>query len=299
MSKRSRDRHLAKLAARRQAEREAARRRRERVVAIVAGLLVVGLLITGGILFLGSNDEAATGPSGPTGTSGVTGPTGTSGGTGPSGATGPVKPGKQTGTVDPTPPSAATVACGAEAPASATEPKPQFEGPPPMRIDEAKLYRMTLGTSCGDIVIEMDPSVAPQTVNSFVFLTKHGYFDGQYFHRIATSIDVIQAGDPTGTGTGGPGYTLPDELTGDESYGPGVVAMANTGAPNSGGSQFFVIVGPKGHALDEQGSYTIFGHVVEGMDVAKRIFGFAPEGGDGQPTEAVYLQDVTVQAVDA
>src|SRR5262245_51480793 len=250
MSKRSRDRHLAKLAARRQAERDATRRRRERIVACVAGLVVVALLVTGGILFLNSQSAAARGGTGASGASGpsasgataATGASGASGATGASGPTGGAKPGKQTGTVDPTPPTATTVACGAEAPASATEPKPQFSGPPPMRIDEQQLYRMTIQTSCGDIVIEMDPSVAPETVNSFAFLAKHDYFDGQYVHRIATSIDVIQTGDPTGTGTGGPGYTIPDELTGDESYGPGVVAMANTGTPNSGGSQFFVIV---------------------------------------------------------
>jgi cyclophilin family peptidyl-prolyl cis-trans isomerase len=74
--------------------------------------------------------------------------------------------------------------------------------------------------------------------------------------------------------------------------------MANTGAPDSGGSQFFVIVGPNGHALDDQASYTVFGEVVEGLDVAERIFGFAPESGDGQPTEAVYVEDVTVVAVN-
>lgn len=302
MSKRSRDRHLAKLAARRQAEREAARRRRERIVAIVVGLIVLALLVTGGVLFLGSNDEAAspTGASGATGASGVTGGTGASGATGasgPSGPTGDAKPGERTGTVAPTPPTATTVACGAEAPPTATEPKPQFAGPPPLKIDENQTYVVTLKTSCGDIVIEMDPKAAPQTVNSFVFLAKRDYFDGQYVHRIATSIDVIQSGDPTGTGTGGPGYTIPDELQGGETYGPGVVAMANTGAPNSGGSQFFIIVGPNGHALDDQASYTVFGSVVEGLDVAKTIFGFAPDSGDGQPTEAVYIDDVTVEAV--
>jgi cyclophilin family peptidyl-prolyl cis-trans isomerase len=307
MSKRSRDRHLAKLAARRQAERDAARRRRERIIAIVSGLVVVALLVTGGVLFLNSKDEAAsgaTGVSGPSrpGGSGATGASGASGATGATGASGPtgsVKPGERTGTAAPAPPTATTVACGAEVPASATDPKPQFAGPPPMRIDETALYRMTIQTSCGDIVIEMDPSVAPETVNSFVFLAKHDYFDGQYVHRIATSIDVIQTGDPTGTGSGGPGYTIPDELTGDETYGPGTVAMANTGAPDSGGSQFFVIVGPKGHGLDDQASYTVFGHVVEGLDVAKEIFGFAPGSGDGQPTEAVYIEDVTIEALPA
>lgn len=258
----------------------------------MVGLVVVALLATGGVLFLGSDDQAAspTGPSGPTGASGP------SGATGPSGPTGGAKPGDRTGTVDPTAPSATTVACGAEAPAAATRPKPQFSGPPPLRIDEAKTYVATLRTSCGTIVIELDPSTAPQTVNSFVFLARRRYFDGQYFHRIATSIDVIQSGDPTGTGSGGPGYTIPDELSGGETYGRGVLAMANTGAPSSGGSQFFIIVGPKGHALDDQASYTVFGRVTKGLDVARRIFGFAPEAGDGQPTEAVYIEDVRIEA---
>ncbi len=156
---------------------------------------------------------------------------------------------------------------------------------------------MTLATSCGDIVIEMDPKVSTLTVNSFVFLAKHQFYDGQIFHRIAASIDVIQSGDPTGTGTGGPGYTIPDESKGDEVYGPGVVAMANTGAPDSGGSQFFIVVGPDGHGLDDQPTYTIFGRVVKGLDVAKRIFVLAPPSGDGQPTEAVYIDTATVKAV--
>jgi cyclophilin family peptidyl-prolyl cis-trans isomerase len=295
MSKRSRDRQLAKLAARRQAEREAARRRRERIVAIVAGLLVLALLVTGGVLFLGSSDEAAA-PTGVTGPTGPTGQTGATGASGPSGATGGAEPGDQTGTVQPTPPTATTVACDAEAPDAATRPKPQFFGPPKLKIDVDRIYRVTLKTSCGDIVLDLDPGSAPQTVNSFVFLARRDYFDGQYFHRIAASIDVIQSGDPTGTGTGGPGYTIPDELQGGESYGPGVLAMANTGAPNTGGSQFFVIVGPKGHALDDQASYTVFGEVASGLDVAQRIFGFAPESGDGQPTEAVYIEEVVVEA---
>jgi peptidyl-prolyl cis-trans isomerase B (cyclophilin B) len=299
MSKRSRDRQLAKLAARRQAERDAARKRRERVIAIVAGLVVVALLTTGGILFLNAGDDEAAGPSGPSGPTAASGPTGTTGSTGASGPTGPTgetKPGDQTGTVTPTPPTATSVACDAQEPAAATEPKPQFAGPPPLKIDEGRTYLVTMRTSCGDIVIEMDPGRTPQTVNSFVFLAKRDYFDGQYFHRIATGIDVIQAGDPTGTGSGGPGYTIPDELDGTETYGPAVMAMANTSAPNTGGSQFFIIVGEKGHALDDQASYTVFGTVVGGLDVAQRIFGFAPPTGDGQPTEAVYIERVTVKA---
>jgi len=137
-------------------------------------------------------------------------------------------------------------------------------------------------------------------VNSFVFLAQQGFFDGTRFHRLDTSIDVIQGGDPTGTGTGGPGYTIPDELTGDESYAPGVLAMANSGAPDSGGSQFFLITGEDGHNLDANPAYTIFGEVTRGLEVARRIQGLEiqdPAGGVGgqQPAQAVYIEEVTIE----
>jgi cyclophilin family peptidyl-prolyl cis-trans isomerase len=214
------------------------------------------------------------------------------------------EPGTQTGTV---PPAAANesgeVACGAEAPATAGQPKPQFAGPPPMKIDRKATYAATVETSCGTIVIELDPKRAPQTVNSFVFLARAGYFDGQYVHRLDTSIDVIQGGDPAGTGAGGPGYVIPDELNGNESYTPGTLAMAN-GGPGTGGSQFFLITGPNGLNLDGNPNYTIFGHVTEGLDVAERIQALpiqdpeAAAAGDlsGQrPVQAVYIDSVTVR----
>jgi len=155
-------------------------------------------------------------------------------------------------------------------------------------------------TSCGTIVIELLAEQSPQTVDSFVFLAQQGFFDGQRFLRLDTSIDVIQGGDPTGTGTGGPGYSIPDELTGNESYGPGVLAMAN-GGPDTGGSQFFLITGNAGHRLDANPAYTIFGMVVEGLDVAKRIQELPiqdPSGGIGpgqQPKESVYIDKVTIR----
>jgi cyclophilin family peptidyl-prolyl cis-trans isomerase len=132
-----------------------------------------------------------------------------------------------------------------------------------------------------------------------VFLAEHGYFDGQRILRIDTSIDVLQGGDPTGTGSGGPGYSIPDELTGDESYGPGVFAMANAG-PDTGGSQFFIITGEDGHLLDDQGAWTIFGQVTEGLDVAQTIQDIriqdATAGLAGQqPSLAVYLESVTIR----
>jgi cyclophilin family peptidyl-prolyl cis-trans isomerase len=131
-----------------------------------------------------------------------------------------------------------------------------------------------------------------------VFLAQRHFFDGTRIHRIDTSIDVLQGGDPTGTGTGGPGYSIPDELTGKEHYGTGTVAMAN-GGPNTGGSQFFFIVGPNGQGLDSAPNYTIFGKIVKGLDVAQRIeqIPIQNPGGDisgQQPAQAVYIDRVTI-----
>jgi cyclophilin family peptidyl-prolyl cis-trans isomerase len=288
MSKRSRDRQLAKLAARRQAERDAAARRRALTVGLIAGGIALILLVGGFGLFLGDDGEE-TGASPTPSTSPSVSPT-------PSGA-----PGTKTGTVTPTAANdSGEVACGAQAPPGAGKPKPQFAGPPPMKIDPKATYTATMVTSCGTILIELDAKNAPQTVNSFVFLANKGYFDGQYFHRLDTSIDVIQGGDPTGTGSGGPGYAIPDELKGGESYTPGTLAMANAG-PNTGGSQFFLITGPAGTNLDGNPNYTIFGHVVEGLGVAKRIQALPivdPNAADlsGQrPVQAVYLDEVTIE----
>jgi cyclophilin family peptidyl-prolyl cis-trans isomerase len=269
MSKRTRDRQLAKLAARRQAERTAAMRRRNLIVGGIAGAIAVLIAIGGLGVILGDGTDAA---------SPTTSPTSPTGSPSPS-----ADPGTKTGTVTPTAANeSGEVACGAEVPPDAGKPKPQFAGPPPMRIE-----------------IELEAKRAPQTVNSFVFLARQGYFDGQYFHRLDTSIDVVQGGDPTGTGTGGPGYAIPDELKGDESYTPGTLAMAN-GGPNTGGSQFFLITGPAGTNLDGNPNYTIFGRVIEGLGVAKRIqaLPIVDPSGDisGQrPTMAVYLESVTIR----
>jgi cyclophilin family peptidyl-prolyl cis-trans isomerase len=287
MSKRSRERQLAKLAARRQAERSAASRRRSLIVGSVAGVLALIVLLVGANVLLGGDETAA--PSRTPATTPSTTPS-------PS-----ARPGTQTGTVTPTAANeTGEVACGAEEPAKAGKPKPQFAGPPPMKIDRKATYTATMQTSCGTIVIELDAKRAPQTVNSFVFLAKRGYFDGQYFHRLDTSIDVIQGGDPSGTGADGPGYAIPDELKGNESYTRGTLAMANAG-PNTGGSQFFIVTGPAGTNLDANPSFTIFGKVIEGLRVAKRIQVLPiddPNAEDlsGQrPSAAVYIEKVTVR----
>ena len=138
---------------------------------------------------------------------------------------------------------------------------------PAMTINTKKVYCAGINTNRGLIVLELDPSLAPNTVNNFVFLAQHQYFDGMVFHRVVPGF-VIQTGDPTAKGSGGPGYKFNDEPV-KGSYTKGCVAMANSGA-NTNGSQFFICTGndttlPK--------SYNLFGHVVQGIDVASKIQG--------------------------
>jgi peptidyl-prolyl cis-trans isomerase B (cyclophilin B) len=133
-------------------------------------------------------------------------------------------------------------------------------------IDPAKRYQATISTDRGDIVIDLDPAVAPVTVNNFVFLAREGFYDGLTFHRVVDGF-VIQGGCPEGSGRGGPGYRFDDEPVVGE-YGPGAVAMANSG-PNTNGSQFFICTVDDRRKLAK--SYNLFGQVVSGMDVVTSI----------------------------
>jgi cyclophilin family peptidyl-prolyl cis-trans isomerase len=143
----------------------------------------------------------------------------------------------------------------------------QFTECPPMTIDPAKQYIATLETEKGDIVIELNAEAAPLAVNSFIFLAKNGWFDNVTFHRVIPGF-VAQAGDPTGTGFGGPGYAFANEVSADLKYDKeGVLGMANAG-PGSNGSQFFITLGP---APNLDGSYTIFGQVISGMEVVNSL----------------------------
>lgn len=166
----------------------------------------------------------------------------------------------------------------------------RYDAYPEMGIDPAKTYTVTFETSCGRMVAELLPKQAPKTVNSFVFLARKRFFDGLTFHRALPDF-VIQGGDPEGTGAGGPGYQFEDELPQD-SYREGDLAMANAG-PNTNGSQFFVITGPNGAALDR--NYSLFGRLTSGLDVAKRIESLNnpddPKQGMKQP---VFMYSVTV-----
>ena len=161
-----------------------------------------------------------------------------------------------------------------------------------MVIDTAKRYTATMVTSHGTMVIALDPLAAPKTVNSFVFLARYHYYDGVIFHRIIPGF-VLQGGDPTGTGTGGPGYKFADELPAPGRYQVGSLAMANAG-PNTNGSQFFVISGPDGVRLPPQ--YALFGAVVSGGDVVTAIDALGTRS--GKPTETVTIESVTIAEED-
>jgi cyclophilin family peptidyl-prolyl cis-trans isomerase len=147
----------------------------------------------------------------------------------------------------------------------------KYTEPPKMALDAKKLYCAGINTNQGLIVIELDPKFAPNTVNNFVFLAQHHFYDGLKFHRVLPN-QIIQGGDPAGDGTGGPGYKFNDEpVQGD--YTAGTIAMANSG-PNTNGSQFFINTTDNTKTFAK--SYNLFGHVVQGMDVEQKIQGPDP-----------------------
>ena len=143
----------------------------------------------------------------------------------------------------------------------------QWSNPPEMTIDSTKSYSATLQTENGDIILQLFATESPFTVNNFVFLARQGYYDGVTFHRVIAGF-MAQGGDPTGTGAGGPGYNFDDEVDNDLSFDrQGLLAMANAG-PGTNGSQFFITYAPTPHLT---GKHTIFGEVIQGMDVALAI----------------------------
>ena len=143
----------------------------------------------------------------------------------------------------------------------------QWDNPPAMQIDPQKTYRVTFETNRGEMVLELYPEHAPKTVNNFVFLTQEGFYDGGVFHRVINDF-MIQGGDPTGTGRGGPGYKFEDEVADNPlKHETAVISMANAG-PNTNGSQFFITHSPQPH-LD--GMHTVFGKVVEGKEIVNAI----------------------------
>ena len=264
MPKRTRERQLAKLAARRQAERAAVRRRRNLVLGLIAGALAVILLIVGASILFAGNEPTSTASGSASG-------------------------------------SASTISCDTVVPPAADESKPTFAKAPKSTIDPTKTYTATIDTSCGTIDVELLPKIAPIGVNNFVFLAQKGFYDGLTFHRIVKDF-VIQGGDPKGDGSGGPGYQFPIETSKEQTFdSPGLLAYANSG-PDTNGSQFFITLSPQ-PSLDPgpNGSYTIFGRVTKGMNVVTAIGDVptvagpgCPQGEQCSPSQPVYIDSVVI-----
>jgi len=169
------------------------------------------------------------------------------------------------------------------------ERKTRFAEPFEMAIDADKQYQATISTSMGDMVAFLYPQRAPQTVNNFVNLARHHYYDGLVFHRIISGF-MIQGGCPEGSGRGGPGYRFADELPQRGQYEIGSLAMANAG-PDTNGSQFFIVSGPSGVGLPP--SYALFGKLISGLDVLDQIEKVRTGAGD-RPHEDVVINSITI-----
>jgi len=198
-----------------------------------------------------------------------------------------IKPGKTKLTAQQVADNAA-VAGGCSSSPSTKLHKPSWSKPPAMAIDTTKTYEATVKTDAGSFVITLDAQHTPVAANNFVFLAKNNFFNCVTFHRVIPTF-MDQTGDPTGTGTGGPGYKFADELPAKASpqYPLGSVAMANSG-PNTNGSQFFIVTGTEGETLAP--NYTLFGHVTSGLAVADKINadGNANPSASGVPPKVIH-----------
>ena len=280
MSKQTRKRELERLRARREAERKRARRRRALLVYGGLALVVVVAAVAGG-LWLTNDDDKTPAAAAATTAAGAT-------------TTTPASQFNDARAGAPTAP--AQVACGGKIPAKVK--RPSFTKPPTTKVNPDKTYLATFQTSCGDFTVKLDPAKAPITTANFVFLAGRKFYDSTWFHRIvpggAAGIAVIQGGDPEGSGRGGPGYAIKDELpSSPAAYKKYSVAMANSG-PDSGGSQFFINFEDNSKAL--QANYSVFGEVASGRDVVDKIAKVPVGGQSGDtPTESVWIEHVTVK----
>ena len=165
-----------------------------------------------------------------------------------------------------------------------------FDSAPPMCLDPDASYEAVVTTNNGEFTIAVDPQTAPVAANNFVFLARNQYFDDTVCHRIIPNF-VVQCGDPTATGTGGPGYTIVDEPPAAGQYEIGSIAMAKTPAPDSAGSQFFIITGSDGAALPPE--YALFGRVIDGFETAVQVMAAAGTP-DGVPSEPIEIQSIRI-----
>lgn len=167
---------------------------------------------------------------------------------------------------------------------------------PPLTINKADIYAATFNTTAGTFIVQLDPKTAPITTNNFVFLAEHNFYKCVIFHRVISSF-MIQSGDPTGLGTGGPGYTIADEYpkTGSPTYPLYSIAMANTGSPHTGGSQFFIVTGAEGETLPN--SYSLFGKVIAGYEAVNTIQDAGSTSSSGVPPGITYrILNITIKS---
>lgn len=294
MTSSKRRREVARAKAERQAARraDAAQRRgtRNRIIAVIAVVVVVGGVLAWALLNRSSDSSDVAAPA----ETAI-----------PSESVAP----DASASPDASPsPDASTDPSASPEPTSTDQPDPDCAPAPETRADDLSwpeapgdkvkpdtAYTMTLATNCGDIVIDTLPAEAPATVASMAFLTEEGYFDLTACHRLTTEgIFVLQCGDPAGNGTGGPGYSIPDEnlpAEGEANYPAGTVAMANAG-PGTGGSQFFIVY----EDTTLPSGYTIWGKVTKGLDVVTGIAAAGVEGGgtDGPPAQRVVIEKATL-----
>jgi peptidyl-prolyl cis-trans isomerase B (cyclophilin B) len=292
-SSKDRERELARQRYQRQLERRAAAQAKGRqrllvgltVFAVVAVIAVVAIIAAVNTKSNKSTASAGAAASSGTGASGAP-----SASTGASAAPSAIASAAPAANASPTISGGALLKCTTP-PAKPAKPL-SFKTEPAMTIDPTANYVATITTNCGVIKAELYASKAPHTVNSFAFLASKGYFTDVPCHRLTTAgIFVLQCGDPTGTGSGGPGYSFKDENLTGATYGAGVLAMANSG-PNTNGSQFFI------NYKDSQlgPNYTPFGKITQGLDIVAAIGAKGASGGsgDGAPTQPVSILSFTV-----
>ncbi len=281
-------REAAKRKLARQRERRAVQARRRRQFTVVGSVVAVVVVVVGVILFATVGRGSGTPAASPT-------PEAT-----PTPTAAPQTPATIPSAVAPLPtrPTALPAAVTCSFPAGGQAARP-VKPPAGTNVSAQGTVGITLQTGEGPIPLTLDKALAPCTVDSFVSLATQGYFDNTTCHRITTApgLQVLQCGDPTGTGTGGPGYTIPDEVFPELKYGRGILAMANTGQPNSGGSQFFMIYGDG--ELPPQ--YTAFGSITPaGLQVLDTIAkrgsdgSLDPSPGGGKPVQPVTIEKATV-----
>jgi peptidyl-prolyl cis-trans isomerase B (cyclophilin B) len=280
MPSKTRQRELARLKAKREAERRRARRRRALVTYGTLGVLLAVAAALGGITLASRPDRkpSASQSSQPTQSSA------------------PQTTVAPTGARIDAPSAPATVACGGKLPPRHAH--PMAKSAPTQRLEAGRTYLVQLQTSCGAFTVKVDPSSAPIAAANFVALAQKGFYDSTWFHRIVpggTNIGVIQGGDPRGDGQGGPGYTIKDEPAKGRPYAKYTLAMAKGSAPNSAGSQFYINTKDNNDA-GWNNTYAVFGKVISGQPVVDRMAKIPVGGANGDtPTQAVWIEKATVK----